>query len=484
MSRIYEYDDLFFEKRKEVLSEWESGREVNIKEAFNYHNNLADQKKASDVLREAREQNETLIQSLGSYASFQRQLAFYNKLETSGEANFLTLSVDSFSQNKKHKRAKHDYENELSHDRILLDGFPLVVHGVVGCRRLIENNQTPIQVRHEATDARLMAEIAFASGLTDFLGGGVCNTVFNPQASNFEENMTCWEYVDFLVGYYEKNGIKINREIFAPFSGALIPPSLQLSLIIIDGLFAAVHGVRSITLAYNQCGNISQDVAAITVMKGLFCEYLDELGLNLDDFDISTSFHQWSGGFPEDEAKSYSIITLGAMVAAFGNATKVVIKTPNESERMPDEDSFVNGLKATKHMLALAKTQRDSFFSDKVTVEQDIIKESIRSIVDVVLGVNPYNYKSAVTMAFEEGIIDLPFSSLGQNLGLVMPVRDGDGAVRYYDCGKLPLPKDIISYNWDKILNRGKKEERTPSYQMVIDDIYAAGKGLIKWEEG
>ena len=46
MSRIYEYDDLFFEKRKEVLSEWESGREVNIKEAFNYHNNLADQKKS------------------------------------------------------------------------------------------------------------------------------------------------------------------------------------------------------------------------------------------------------------------------------------------------------------------------------------------------------------------------------------------------------------------------------------------------------
>ncbi|UMZ72824.1 methylaspartate mutase subunit E [Natranaerofaba carboxydovora] len=483
MRSIRNKADGFLKEREKVLKEWETGQEVNLKEAANYHKNLPDNKKANYTLMKSKEEDEILLQCLGSYASFQRQLAFYKKLQEEGNADILTVNVDSFTQNKDHQRAKHDYENELSHDRILLDGFPLVVHGIIGCRRLIENNEVPIQVRHEGTDVRLMAEISFAAGLTDFLGGGICNTVFDPQAKSIEENINNWNYVDSLVALYEENNVRINREIFVPLTGTLIPPSLQLVLIILDGLISAQNGARSITLCYNQGGNMVQDAAALLEMENLFFEYLKKIGFDkLDNFEITTSFYQWPGGFPDDEAKSFGIIVLGAMVASFANATKLVVKTPNEAVRMPDEESYVKGLKAARHTHSLSKYQVDILPSEKIEEEREIIRNSTRSILNAVLSNFEEEIDLDITGAFEKGVLDLPFSSFGKNLGLVMPVRDDKGAVRYFDSGKLPLPDSIKKYNKEQIIKRANKENREPCFQMVIDDIYAAGKGLIYWD--
>lgn len=482
---IGEKDLLFSEERKKVLSEWPTGKEVDIGEAVSYHNNLPENKKVNHLLRKAQEQEKTLLQCLGGFASFQRLLAFYKDLIEYGCPDILTLKVDSFTQNKKFQRAKEDYENELSHDKILLDGFPLVVHGISGCRRLIENNEVPIQVRHEGADVRLIAEIALASGLTDFLGGGLCNSVFNPQVDTLRSNMEYWNYVDSLVGLYEGKGVRINREIIIPLSGTLIPPSLQIAILILDGLMAAKCGSRSITLCYNQCGNLIQDVAALSEVENLFLEYLEKSGdYNTGEFEVYTSLYQWPGGFPEDESRGYSIIALGAMVASLANATKVVVRTPLQTNNFPDQESYIKGLKATDHMLKLTKNQGELYSNERLEEESEIIKGSVRSILDVILSFDAENMAYKVTKAFEDGVLDLPFSSFGDNLGLVMPVRDDKGAVRFFDSGKLPLPEKIKKYNRDHVNKRAWKENREPSFQMVIDDIYAVGKGLIFWDEG
>ncbi|HCS75445.1 MAG TPA: methylaspartate mutase subunit E, partial [Clostridiales bacterium] len=84
-----------------------------------------------------------------------------------------------------------------------------------------------------------------------------------------------------------------------------------------------------------------------------------------------------------------------------------------------------------------------------------------------------------VIRAFQAGVIDVPFAPSKFNAGKILPARDNNGAVRLLDCGDLPFSKDIIGFHREKIEERARHERRAVSFQMVIDDIYAIGKGAL-----
>ena len=60
-----------------------------------------------------------------------------------------------------------------------------------------------------------------------------------------------------------------------------------------------------------------------------------------------------------------------------------------------------------------------------------------------------------------------------------MPARDNTGAVRLLDTGNIPLTPDLKSFHRSKLEERGTFEKRPVNFQMVIDDVYAIGKGFI-----
>ena len=45
--------------------------------------------------------------------------------------------------------------------------------------------------------------------------------------------------------------------------------------------------------------------------------------------------------------------------------------------------------------------------------------------------------------------------------------------------GNLPFPQDLNDFHAARIAERAKYEKRAPSFQMVIDDVYAIGKGRL-----
>ena len=61
----------------------------------------------------------------------------------------------------------------------------------------------------------------------------------------------------------------------------------------------------------------------------------------------------------------------------------------------------------------------------------------------------------------------------------MLPCRDNNGAVRILNPGNLPFNKDLLDFHARKIEERAKSENRNPSFQMVIDDVYAIGKGRL-----
>ena len=61
----------------------------------------------------------------------------------------------------------------------------------------------------------------------------------------------------------------------------------------------------------------------------------------------------------------------------------------------------------------------------------------------------------------------------------MLPARDNDGAVRIMEMGNLPFPKEVKEFHRRKMEERAAFEGRPVHFNMVVDDIYAIGKGRL-----
>ena len=73
----------------------------------------------------------------------------------------------------------------------------------------------------------------------------------------------------------------------------------------------------------------------------------------------------------------------------------------------------------------------------------------------------------------------MPFAPCTYNYGKLLPVRDNDGAVRVLELGNVPFDQELVNLHREKVFQRSRCEGREPSFQMVIDDIYAISKGRL-----
>ena len=470
-------EDKFLNMRKEVLEKWPTGSEVDLEEVIDYYEKFPPEKMVVNKLQKAQAESKTLIQPRAGIALPDKFIELLNILHEEGEADILPATIDSYTRQNKYKEAEKGIKESEEMGRSMLNGFPAVNHGVKTCRKIVESLSVPAQVRHGTPDARLLAEITLAGGFTDFEGGGISYNLPYAKKVSLEDTLKYWQYVDRLVGFYEENGIKINREHFGPLTGTLVPPAVSHSVGIIEALLAAEQGVKYISLGYGQNGNLTQDIAAIQTLIELGEEYLGKYGY--EDVELTTVYHQWLGGFPQDEAKAYAIISLGASAASLANATKVIVKTPHEAMGVPDKDANLAGLKTTKQILTMLESQ--SFENTKkLELEKKMIKKEVKEILDKVLDLGEGDWIQGVIKSFESGVLDIPFSPSQYNSGKLLPARDVNGAVRYLDFGNLPLSKEIQEFHQNKLNERAEIEEREVGFQMAIDDIYAIGKGLLK----
>ncbi|MGL5973165.1 MAG: methylaspartate mutase subunit E [Oscillospiraceae bacterium] len=469
-------DDHFYKLREDVLNQWSTGSKVNLEEAFSYHKSLPETKIFTNKLNKAKKEGRTLIQPRAGVALIDKHTELLKYLQNEGEADLLPTTIDSYTRQNRYEEAKIGIEESLKTGTSMLNGFPAVNHGVDGCRYLIENLDIPLQVRHGTPDARLLTEITLSGGFTSYEGGAISYNI--PYSKNvlLEKTITDWKYVDRLTGIYEEAGIKINREPFGPLTGTLVPPCISHSVAIIESLLAAEQGVKNITVGYGQCGNLIQDVAAIRTLEELTEEYLCKYGYN--DCTVTTVLHQWMGGFPQDEAKAFGVISWGSTVAALSKATKVIVKTPHESMGVPTMQANAQGLRTTKQIISMLRDQ-NMVNSNDLDFEKNIIKEETRCIVDKCFELGNGDIAVGIVRGFESGVIDIPFAPSKFNAGKMLPARDINGAIRMLHVASVPFNKNLIDFNKQKIEERATSENRKASFQMVIDDVYAISKGTL-----
>jgi len=467
----------FLAQRKTVLGTWPTGREVDLTEALRYQRGIPESKNFARAVNRAKAESRTLIQPRAGVALIDDHIRLLRYLETEGTADLLPTTIDAYTRQNRYEEAAAGIRKSVAAGHSLLNGFPAVNHGVGGCRQVTEAVSRPIQVRHGTPDARLLAEISLAGGFTGFEGGGVSYNVPYAKKVDIADSLKAWRYIDRLVGYYEENGVSVNREPFGPLTGTLLPPFIGHTVAILEGLLALEQGVKSLTLGYGQGGNVFQDVAALLSLRELANEYFGEAGFT--DYDLTIVFHQWMGGFPEDEAKAFAVISLGSFVASAAGVEKIIVKTPHEAAGIPTKEANAAGLKATRQVLSMLTDQRVRADHDIVRREKDLIRREVRCLMDAVESVSDGDPVQGICRAFAGGLLDVPFAPSIFNRGRVLPARDNEGFIRLFAKGSLPLTDEIMAFHKERLEQRAKAEGRTVSFQMVTDDIYAISKGKL-----
>ena len=162
----------FFDIRQEIVSKWPTLNEVNLQEAIGYHKNTPGEKNLFDLISDAKKSGETIIYPRGGVALVDDQIDLLLHLQNYGGADYLPTTVDSYTRNEFFDSARKGIEQSIKNGRSMLNGFPVVNHGVSSCRKIIEAIKVPAMLLPGTPSPCTAAEIAFAGGYTGLLGGG------------------------------------------------------------------------------------------------------------------------------------------------------------------------------------------------------------------------------------------------------------------------------------------------------------------------
>jgi methylaspartate mutase epsilon subunit len=476
-NRRWSEEELFAE-RKNVLSLWPTGKEVDLEEAVEYLERLPPEKSYARAIVEAEKQGRTLVQPRGGVALVEDHIALLQCLQAEGGADLLPNTTDTYTRNLKFSDAQRGIEESRRAGRSMLNGCPIVNHGLKAVRRISESVKRPIIVLSGTAFPQLTAEIGFAGGMTAFLGAGISYTAAYTKDLPFAQGIRNYQYVDRLTAYYQERGVRLHREQPGFLTGTLIPPGIGIAVAVLEMLQAAGQGVKHYSMGLCQSLNLLQDAAALWSLREVGKEYLKRFGCEDVFFSIAT--HQWMQAFPADEPRAYAVIVLGGLIAALSGATQVITKSTHEAEGIPTREANAEGVKATRMAIQLVRSNR---FPDSIPLveEKKIIAQEARSILDKALEMGEGDPVLASLRSLQAGVLDIPWAPNQFVAGKVIPVRDASGAVRYLDYANLPFGPEVREYNREKIRERECRAGKKIDYQEAIFDITEVSRML---EEG
>ncbi|MBN2570345.1 MAG: methylaspartate mutase subunit E [Deltaproteobacteria bacterium] len=461
-------DEEFYRERKKVLSMWPTGREIDLDEAIAFHKSLPPERNYVNVVKKAKSEGKTLIQPRGGVALIDEHIKLLKCLQDEGGADLLPTTTDTYTRNMKLDQAQFGIDTSRDAGRSMLNGLPVINHGVKEVRKVVESVDRPIILLSGTPFPQLTAEMAIAAGCSAFLGGGISYTVSYIKDIPISEGIKNYQYLDRLASYYAENGVMLHREQPGFLTGTLIPPGIGIAIGVMEALLAAGQGLRYYSIGLTQNLDIVQDVAALNIMEDVCQEYLKRCGY--EDMFISIATHEWMQAFPPDEAKASSVIAMGGIIAALAGATQVITKTTEEFEGIPTKEANAAGLRATKIAIQMIGDRRLPI-DDNVRQEMEIIRMEACSILDKTLELGDGDIAIGAVRGFEAGVIDVPWAPNRHARGAVIPVRDAKRAVRYLEFGDLPFSGEVKEYNREKLKEREAKENKKVDYETAIFDV-------------
>lgn len=407
-----------------------------------------------------------MLQPRGGTPLFEEQLRLTRVLSEAG-ADFIPLTIDSCTRHNQYETAAQLLRRSEEEGKAYLNGYPLVCHGHELTRELYRDLDKPVSLRHGTPDARLLVEIAIASGIVEIEGGGLCYCLPYSEGFPVDRALLYWQYIDRLCALYSTPGRPVHRESFGPLSATLVPPVIVLVVELAELLLAAEQGVLSFAASFGQTGSLVQDVAMARVLRKLGRELLDEHGFG--DVSLKLVYHQWMGQFPTRRERAAALIAGSAFVSGVIDADKVVIKTVDEAVGVPRPEVNAEAVDMVRYMLRTFGAP-EQLLSPAIEQEAALIESQARSVLTAIFDLSGDAFWESVYRAFQLGWIDVPFSPHVDNANRLVTLRDAGRAIRILDPGSLPIAATDRAAE-ARLLGSREASGDSKTYQRMLADI-------------
>jgi methylaspartate mutase epsilon subunit len=469
-------EDEFFKERQEVLAQWPTGKDVDLEEAIAFHKSLPSHKVWVNKMKYAKEHGEIYAITGMGKATVEEQIELLTHVEKEGKADILGTSVDSFSRQKNYEEAERGVAESLKRGRSVLNGFPIVTHGVPGFRKIIAAVNSPISMRYGAADPRLIDEIGFAGGHTAGATDTLMDFWHHHSKIPLETALSTHRYTQRLIGYYEEHGVPICASCQGLY-GAGIPPSLQMAAIIVQVLMMAEQGVKNIRLHFAAHGNLAQDMATAHVLQQLSQEYLKRYGYKGIEGFLSVSFSLVQ--YPLEPGMALAVVFMNTLMAKLCGAQANDIRTVAEAKGIPTKEDTAYTFRIAKVMENFLQTQKIQVDKKELKIETQMVEREVRCILDKVLEFGDGDVVVGTIKAVKTGVLDNPFATNLASPCKVMGIKDSEGAIRYLNHGNLPFTNDILEFQRNKIMEREKKKGKKLDHEILVSDLLAVSKGVL-----
>jgi methylaspartate mutase epsilon subunit len=405
------------------------------------------------------------IQPRGGFPRFEDQLRLTRQLSDAG-ADFIPLTIDSYTRHNQYETATQLLRRSEEEGRNYLNGYPLVSHGHQLTRELYSDLAKPISLRHGTPDARLLVEIALASGIAEIEGGAICYCLPYSEGFPLDRSLFYWRYVDRVCALSSTETQPIHRESFGPLTATLVPPAIAIAVEVIEVLLAAEQGVQSFAVSFGQTGSLIQDVATAQVLRDLTRRHLDEFGFHgVRDYLV---YHQWMGAFPRDREKAAALIAGAGLISGIIGADKVVVKTVDEALGVPRAEVNAAAVDTVRYVLRIFASEA-SVTSPLIEREAALIEAEARSILRAIFDMAGDVFWESVFRAFQMGFLDIPFSPHADNANKLVSMRDANYSIRIAERGNVPISDEDAATEKRLLASASGGSDKT--YRQLLRDI-------------
>lgn len=388
----------------------------------------------STFINKIKAQEKIVIQPRMGFGSIEEMRTGLLQVKSISAPTIGTITVDSFTrQGDFHTPQKYLQSGEA------LNGFPIVTHGAQKTQKMIQGIESgffPVQLRHGTPLPEKLFQVMIDSGIYATEGGPISYCLPYSRVP-LEEAIGSWTRSCHYFSRKEVElGAKIHMESFGGcLLGQLCPPSLLVAVSLLEGIFFQRHGVNSVSLSFTQGISMLQDWGALKALRKLGEHYLS------DNLDWHIVLYTFMGKFPYTPQGAKRLINDSVLLAMNAACERLIVKTTSEVFRIPKISDNISALK-----LAFRQAEK-SFWNATAPARVNEFYESIflesKTIVDTVLNLSE-DINKCISIAFSEGLLDIPYCLHPDNRGMANSYIDNNGAIRWGDIGKLPLSKKII----------------------------------------
>ncbi len=402
-----------------------------------------------------------LVQPRGGFPTYEKQFALY-EFFVEANVDVLPLTIDSNTRLNDYSTAKKMLKLSEANEIDMLNGYPLVNHGYRTTRNMMTHFNHPVSLRHGTPDARLLIEIAIASGIFEIEGGPI--TYLLPYSKNFplDKAFLYWKYVERVCANYSSLNKPINRESFGPLTATLVPPSITIVIQLLEMLLSLEEGVKSFSVSFSQQGSMVQDIVTGKVTRDLAHYYANSIGC--DDAKIHLVYHQWMGAFPTDMNSADQLINMSTVIASMVGADKIITKTREEAVGIPTKEANAQTVANTQYTLNIL-SGLPAIVDEQ---EEEILTAEVHAIMEAVFNDPADTLWRKVFNSIKNGVIDVPFSPHIINHNKMITIRDKDKNIRIIERGNVPIPDHCYKYERDHC---DLEKDTTDIVNDIIHDI-------------